>query len=126
MSPFNVVELAKRQGWEPDQVRAILEQYQIPPKSSNRTHEQWQQLEHLLLRTPNKSVHEGVASDPKVPSVGDRVQLKHISQLQYTLLEMFPVFTGLEGGQSTHESWARLLDDAGHIAHWKLIQLEAA
>jgi hypothetical protein len=118
---FNVAALARAQGWEPDQVRAILERHQIPKKSSDRTDTDWRRLERLLLRTPNEPVHEGVASAPQVPSVGDRVRLKNTSQ-EYTVLVIFEV---AEGGDSPPERWARLLDDHEGIAIWKLIQLEA-
>lgn len=53
----------------------------------------------------------------------DFVLLKN-TNLEYKVVETFAHFMGLEGGQKTFEKWAKLQDNNGNFAYWKVGQLE--
>jgi hypothetical protein len=49
---FDVSEVAKTRGWQPDQVKDLFTRYGIPPRSVDRSDSDWQTLERLLSEPP--------------------------------------------------------------------------
>jgi hypothetical protein len=64
-----------------------------------------------------------VPAPPTTPQPGERVKLKN-TKLEYTIVEIFDHFMGVQNGDRTYETWARLVTGGGKSAHWKIIQLE--
>jgi hypothetical protein len=60
---------------------------------------------------------------PKPIQIGDRVRLKNTA-LEFVVVEIYDHFMGLEDGERTYETWAKLTTEDGRPAHWKLNQLE--
>jgi hypothetical protein len=60
---------------------------------------------------------------PRPVQVGDRVRHKQ-TQHEFTVVELYQHYMGLEDGDRTYETWAKLTTDDGRPAHWKLGQLQ--
>jgi hypothetical protein len=60
---------------------------------------------------------------PKPIQIGDRVRLKNTA-LEFVVVEIYDLFTGLEDGERTYETWARLKTSDDRAAFWKLSQVE--
>lgn len=74
-----VAEFAQAHGWQPNQVRQLCQDLDIPSKASQRTPEHWQRLEMALKQGPS-CVSHGIAQaptdEPDPYPVGSRVHLK--------------------------------------------------
>jgi hypothetical protein len=93
-----------------------------------------EQLEHerVIIRIPDgilKSIPLTAIARWELPAVpktiqfGDRVRLKNTA-LEFVVVEIYDHFMGLEDGERTYETWAKLTTEDGRPAHWKLNQLE--
>jgi hypothetical protein len=60
---------------------------------------------------------------PKTPVPGQRVRLKNTA-LEFVVIELYDHYMGMQDGERTYETWAKLTTPEGKPAHWKLSQFE--